>query len=60
MTALEIARKLLEAPNADVVVLLNKANETCEESYSPVVIDVDASRENNIAILVLDDKKENA
>lgn len=61
MTALQIARKLLEAPDADVVVLLNKSDETNEESYSPIVIDVDACVESKIAILVLDEsKKENA
>lgn len=57
MTALEIAKKLLEAPSADVVVLLNKADETNEASYSPSIIDVDVSCENSVAILVLDDKE---
>jgi len=57
MKAIDVAKKLLEAPDADVVVLLDKEHETDPASYSEVVIEVDVCAEQNIAILVLKDKE---
>ena len=56
MNALELAKRLLEVPDADVVVLLNRADETNPASYSEAVDGCDCSKENNIAILTLKEK----